>query len=142
MSMARLNVPASPVENEAGRLPIRGMPDGLDARTAAVDSGCLCSVLYQDLHKLDETARSVEIDRGAGHSESGLQILKDWDNRDCSWVRARRPLISAEENFASIGRAPQSPPPTRASLIYGRDACWASVEPVEFGSWLLRQDDG
>ena len=106
-------------------MPIRGMPDGLDARTAAVDSGCLCSILSQDLHKLDETARgraalqliatkdifgalwdvvSLQIDRGAGHSGSGLQILKDWDNRDYSWVRARhsrRPLISAEEKLTA-----------------------------------------
>ena len=36
-------------------MPTRGMPDGLAAPTAAVDSGCLCSVLYQDLHS-DETA--------------------------------------------------------------------------------------
>jgi hypothetical protein len=31
------------------------MPDGLAAPTAAVDSGCLCSVLYRDSHS-DETA--------------------------------------------------------------------------------------
>ena len=37
------------------QMPIRGMPDGLDAPTAAVGSGCLCSVLYRDLHS-DETA--------------------------------------------------------------------------------------
>jgi hypothetical protein len=39
----------------ASQLPIRGIPDGHDAPTAAVDSGCLYSVLSQDLHS-DETA--------------------------------------------------------------------------------------
>jgi hypothetical protein len=36
-------------------MPIRGMPDGLDAPTAAVGLGYLCFVLFQDLHS-DETA--------------------------------------------------------------------------------------
>jgi hypothetical protein len=50
-------------------------------------------------HALDVV--SLQIDRGTGHSGSGLQILKDWDNRDCSRVRARRPLISAEEKLTA-----------------------------------------
>ena len=42
--------------------------------------------------------------------------------------------------FQPGGKA--EPFPTKASPIDGRDACWASVQPVELGSSPLGQDDG
>ena len=57
-------------------MPIRGTTGGLDAPTAGVGLGCLCSALSQDLHKVDEKG-SVEISIALQLAERHTSLLID-----------------------------------------------------------------
>ena len=57
-------------------MPIRGTTGGLDAPTAGVGLGCLCSALSQDLHKVDEKRIGRNLD-SASMSERRLSLLID-----------------------------------------------------------------